>query len=479
MENFILYLIRTSIALAAFYLAYLLLFKKGKHFLFNRVYLTGSMLISFLIPLITFYVDAPHQPLMVDLPATQLQTELNADINLLGQILNWQLIAGLIFISGFLGFLFRLIAGHLKAHTIIKRTEKEILNDIHFRVSDEDIHPFSYFNQIVIPSDILKRSYLNVILQHEQVHVKEQHTIDVCIAELLFLFQWFNPFAWLLKDAIKDNLEFLTDDRIIRHADRQSYQLAMVMLVGKSGVPPFLTALNGSQLKNRIIMMKTKNQNKGQLTRKLLLLPLLTLLIITLSNREFKAQIPSQESKTVSGKVTSKETGKPIPTVAVVVKGKLVGTITDAEGNYIIKLEADDSSLVFSFPGYEKQEIALNNRTQIDVQLQKSPGTTHLSVKGYAGHPEIKKAEGSLKDTAAAPIQNRTMIRDNKSGSKDTLYPLFIIDGVKMGRSSGDQLLPPSDQIESISVLKQDKGIEQYGVDGKEGVIIITTKKKK
>ncbi|MGV8095583.1 MAG: M56 family metallopeptidase [Mangrovibacterium sp.] len=250
MENFILYLIRTSIAQAAFYLAYLLLFKKGKHFLFNRIYLTGSMLVSFLIPLITFYVDAPQRPLMVDLPATQLQTELNADI--FGQPLSWQLIAGLIFISGFLGFLFKLIAGHLKTRIIIKRTEKEILNDIHFLISKEDIHPFTYFNQIVIPSDILKRSYLNIILQHEQVHVKEQHTIDVCIAELLFLFQWFNPFVWLLKDAIKDNLEFLTDDRIIRYADRQSYQLAMVMLAGKSG---------GTTIFNRVKRITIKKQD--------------------------------------------------------------------------------------------------------------------------------------------------------------------------------------------------------------------------
>ncbi|MGV8095582.1 MAG: carboxypeptidase-like regulatory domain-containing protein [Mangrovibacterium sp.] len=161
------------------------------------------------------------------------------------------------------------------------------------------------------------------------------------------------------------------------------------------------------------------------------------------------------------------------------VKGKPVGTITDAEGTYIIRLEADDSSLVFSSPGYEKQEIALNNQTQIDVQLQKSSGTTHLSVKGYAGHPEIKKAEDPLKDTTRTNFRDQIITRNNKSGLKDTLYPLFIIDGVKMGRSRGNQFLPPADQIESISVLKEDKWIGQYGVDGKDGVIIITTKKKK
>ena len=501
------YLLRVSIALAAFYLAYLLLFQKKKYFRFNRLYLAGSMLISYFIPLITIQVDAPRVPAYPNILVPQVQTSPEPVIHFFWEIFNWEQLVAALFLFGSFIFLIRLAAGHLRALALIRRARRESLNGIPCLVSDEDIHPFTYFNQVIIPSDSLKTPYLNMILQHEQIHVKEQHTIDVCMAELLFLFQWFNPFAWLIKDAVKNNLEFLADDCVIRHADRQSYQLSMVMLAGKSGVPPFLTALNGSQLKNRIMMMKTKHKSNG-LVRKFLLLPLLTLLVITLSNREFRAEANSPETKTVSGKVTGKETGKPIATVAVLVKGKPVGTITDPEGNYIIKLEDHDTTLVYKFPGYQTTEVAVGAQSRVDVQLEKTPGTTHIEVAGYRAKPKIThqdsvKVKVNIRDSARVNVgitESYIILRDTMTtghqdsvrvkvsespvilrnkDSKDTIYPLIVIDGVKMRKGMSDKLMPPPENIESISVLKDESSTTLYGKEGKNGVIIITTKKKK
>ncbi len=264
MEDLLFYLLRASISLAAFYLAYLLLFQKRKHFRFSRIYLAGTMLISFFIPLITFQVEAPPQPAYPDIPVQQVQASPETAVRFFWEVISWEKVTAAVFVFGFVILLIHLAVGHLRALALIKRARRESLNGISCLVSNEDIHPFTYFNRIVIPSDSLKASYLDMILQHEQVHVKEQHTIDVCIAEFLFLFQWFNPFAWLMRDAVRNNLEFLADDHVIRHADPQGYQMAMVTIAGKSGVPPFLTALDGSQLKNRIIMMKTKHTGKNK-----------------------------------------------------------------------------------------------------------------------------------------------------------------------------------------------------------------------
>lgn len=475
MEAISLYLLRVSVALTAFYLAYQLLFRKGKHFRFNRIYLGSSMVISYLIPLITIRKEAPVLiPDRTLLPANETISTAGNSI----QAIPWELIAAIIFTAVLLGFAVKLAAGHLRAWYIIKRTEKYVMEEIRFRVSKEDIHPFSYFNLIVIPAGILKNPDLPIILQHEWIHVKEKHTIDVCVAELLLLFQWFNPFAWLMRNAVKNNLEYLTDDRIIQHADSRHYQLAMVTLAGKRGVPPFLNALNGSQLKKRIIMMKSKRKTKRQLIRKLLVLPLLTLLVLTLSNKEFRAQPALQGTKTITGKVTGKETGKPIPTAAVVIKGKPVGTITDAEGNYIINLDTADSVLVVSFPGYEKQEIKLDNRTRIDVILQQKPGTTHLTVNEAGNQPQREKPDVQKKEATKQPTENQIIIR-NKEGAQDTIHPLFIIDGVKMKKGTTSKVMPPADQIESIEVLKKEISTSKYGPDAKEGVVIVTTKKKK
>lgn len=500
------YLLRVSIALAAFYLAHLLLFQKKKYFRFNRIYLAGSMLISYFIPLVTFRVDASPVPAYPDIQVQQVQSQPEPVFHFLWETVSWEQLVAVLVLSGSFIFLIRLTAGHLRALVLIRRARKESLNGVSCLISDEDIHPFTYFRQIILPSDTLESPYLNMILQHEQIHVEEQHTIDVCIAEFLFLFQWFNPFAWLIKDAVKNNLEFLADDGVIRHADRQSYQLAMVTLAGKSGVPPFLTALNGSQLKNRIIMMKTKHKSNG-LVRKFLLLPLLTLLVITLSNREFRAEANSPETKTVSGKVTSKETGKPIATVAVLVAGKPVGTITDQEGNYVIKLEDQEATLVYKFPGYQAKEVAVGAQSRVDVQLEKTPGTTHIEVAGYGAKPKIThqdsvKVKVNIRDSARVNVgitESYIILRDTMTkghqdsvrvkvmdspvivrhtDTKDTINPLFVIDGVKMRKGMTTKLMPPAENIESVSVLKDESSTILYGKEGKNGVIIITTKKK-
>lgn len=512
MENLLVYLLRASIAMAAFYLAYLLLFQKRKHFRFNRIYLTGSMLISYCIPLITFEVKAPPVPALVSVPVPQVQASPDTAVRFFWELFSWEQIAVTVFVFGFLIFMIRWVVGHFRALVLIKRARREILDGVSCLVSNENIHPFTYFNRIVIPSDSLKTSYLNLILQHEQIHVKEQHTIDVCIAGFLFLFQWFNPFAWLIKDAVRNNLEFLADDCVIRHADPQSYQLAMVALAGKSGVPPFLTALDGSQLKNRIIMMKTKHKGSG-LIRKFLLLPLLTVLIITLSDREFSAEANSPDTRTVSGKVVSKETGKGLANAAILVKGTQVGTITDQEGNYVLKLGDQDVMLVYQFPGYQTEEVTMGAESRIDVQLSKTPKTTHVEVIGYGVkpkvvHKEIPRVKTEIRDSVRVNkgvrlladdtvktkvkvsklpedsvrvkvgSRKSTFILSNK-GKKDTISPLYIIDGVRMRRGMSSELMPPVETIESISVLKDESSKSLYGDEGDNGVIIITTKKKK
>jgi hypothetical protein len=84
-------------------------------------------------------------------------------------------------------------------------------------VTEKDVHPFSFFNKIVISRKTLNCPNLRMIIDHESIHVKEKHTLDILLTEVLFILQWFNPFVWLIKDAVKNNLEYKTDDKIIKH----------------------------------------------------------------------------------------------------------------------------------------------------------------------------------------------------------------------------------------------------------------------
>ena len=275
-----------------------------------------------------------------------------------------------------------------------------------------------------------------------------------------FLAQWFNPFAWLIKDAIKNNLEYKTDHIIAQNNNPQEYQLAMVGLADKEGVAPFLTALNGSQLKNRIIMMKKKTENKYSIVKQLVVLPLLAILVMGLSNREIRTEIVqpeiqteiSRSEKTIKGKVTG-ENGEPLEGVSVVIKNRPFGTITDQNGNYIIEVKREDKTLIFGFLDIDKKEISIDSKNEINVQL-------NTNKKSKEGEPHYRT--GNLYD-------GTLRIRNSED---EMAKPLFIVDGVE---KEGLEDLSPGDML-SMSVLKDEIAEEFYGTKGKNGVVQIGTK---
>ncbi|KJF44455.1 carboxypeptidase-like regulatory domain-containing protein [Draconibacterium sediminis] len=291
MEDFILYIGKAALALGAFYLAYLALFQHQKHFLFNRIYLPVSFLVSFLIPLITFTKVNYIKPLPVAVSESFAYLPEAAVVNEPQFTFEWYHYLLGIYALGIIVFLLNLLVGHLKAIHIIRFSRLKELFGAQVNLTIKDVHPFSFFSRIVLSEKTLKNPNLKMIVDHEMIHVRERHTLDILFAELLFLFQWFNPFAWLTRDAMRNNLEYLTDHQVAQNHNAEAYQLAMVGLAHKKGVAPFLTALNGSQLKNRIIMMKKKTENRYSLLKQLVVLPLLAILIMGLSNKEIRTEV--------------------------------------------------------------------------------------------------------------------------------------------------------------------------------------------
>nr|WP_319572726.1 carboxypeptidase-like regulatory domain-containing protein [uncultured Draconibacterium sp.] len=291
MEEFLLYIGKAALALGAFYLAYLALFQHQKHFLFNRIYLPVSFLVSFLIPLITFTRVNYIRPLPVASTQSFAYLPEAALANEPQFTLEWYHYLLAIYTFGIVVFLLNLLIGHLKAINIIRFSRLKELFGAQVNLTKKDVHPFSFFSRIVLSEKMLKNPNLKMIVDHEMIHVREHHTFDILFAELLFLFQWFNPFAWLIRDAMRNNLEYLTDHQVAQNHNAEAYQLAMVGLAHKKGVAPFLTALNGSQLKNRIIMMKKKTENRYGLLKQLVVLPLLAILIMGLSNKEVRTEV--------------------------------------------------------------------------------------------------------------------------------------------------------------------------------------------
>jgi TonB-dependent SusC/RagA subfamily outer membrane receptor len=295
METYLIYIGKAAIAACAFYIAFLLLFQNQKHFTFNRIYLPVSLALSFVIPLITFTTVKYIEPVNFDANSFAYLAPVSGEIVQPAFVFEWYHYLFGLYLLGTAGFLFHLLLGHLKAINIIQKSRvQKIFNNL-VNITQKDVHPFSFFSKIVVSEKTLSHPDLEMIVSHENIHVREKHTFDILFTEIIFLLQWFNPFAWLLKDAVKNNLEYLTDHEIAKLYNPQTYQLAMVTLADKQGIAPFLTALNGSQLKNRIVMMKKKTENKYAFVKQLVVLPLLAVLVMGLSNREVKTEVVQLE----------------------------------------------------------------------------------------------------------------------------------------------------------------------------------------
>lgn len=484
MEELLIYMSKAAIALVVFFIAFAALFSQWKNFGFNRLYLSGSLILSFILPLITFTVIRESAPAFVyfgnsgneiiSVPAIEPAQEISI-----------QQVILMIYFAGVVFFLARLLSGHLKAISLLLKSHKNQINGIPLYVYPFEIHPFAFFNKVVVPETALQSKDFQLIFKHELTHIKEIHWLDNLLSEIVCAVQWFNPFAWMMKKALKINLEFMADEKVISVTDAETYQMALVSMANTQHVNTFLTALNSSDLKTRIKMMKMKTRGKYVLARQILVLPLLAILVMGLANREVKtvfvqpeksgkinslqtehqnnqeirfidrtnapsvlsgSKTGTKNEKIITGKVTN-EKGLPIEGASVEVKGRKHGVITDKKGNYSIDIQPDDEILIFGYLFSDKKEVKLDGKTEIDVQLQTDGNS---ATDGVFLHNSFRM----------------------KTNGGTLAKPIYIVDGKEVADVNG---INPEDIVQ-IDVLKDQSGYNLYGEKGRNGVVIITTK---
>ena len=242
----------------------------------------------------------------------------------------------------------------------------------------------------------------------------------------------------------------------------------------------------------------------------------------TLESKRAPKEIAIAAENTVKGKVTD-EKGENLPGVNITVKGSQRGTSTNSNGEYSIAVADDKAVLVFSFVGYESQEVRVGNRVNLNLTLkvdnkaleevvvtalgisreQKSLGYSVGKVKGEALRTVTQEnvvnalagrvAGVQVNQTGVVGSSTSIVIRGATSLSSDN-QPLFVIDGVPVQNSMSNMRVlgdrnevdygnPISDlnpdDIESVSVLKGPSAAALYGSRAGNGVILINTKKGK
>lgn len=207
---------------------------------------------------------------------------------------------------------------------------------------------------------------------------------------------------------------------------------------------------------------------------------------------------------TITGKVTLQAEGEALPGVTIIEKGTTNGAVTDINGDYSINTPVG-STLVFSFLGFDSQEILVGNQSVINVQLaETSSDLEEVVVVGY-GIQKKSVVTGAISSVRASDLENQPINRveqalqgrtsgltvaasSGQPGSSSTIRirglttlgnnnPLWVVDGVVVD-NGGIGYLNQSD-IESIEVLKDASSQAIYGARAAAGVILVTTKKGK
>src|SRR5699024_6993588 len=232
-------------------------------------------------------------------------------------------------------------------------------------------------------------------------------------------------------------------------------------------------------------------------------IPVLLLTLLTVFVVDTNARNSEKQQETITGTITDAETGQKLPGVNILVKGTTTGTSTDAEGNYELTVSSLQDTLVFSFIGYQTQEIPIDGRTQLDVSLEKKSLTgEELVVVGY-GTQQESDLTGSVSSIKSEDLMERqptsveealsgkiagmnvstnsgrpgggTRVRIRGYGSINaTNDPLYVVDGVV--QTTGISTINPNN-IESVEVLKDASSTAIYGTRGSNGVVLITTKR--
>ena len=268
MNSFINYIIESGISLGLFSLLFFLFLRRETYLKLNRFFLLAAMAFSVILPLLhipVFSQKIIKLPQLIQPYSNVLESVSVYSTSVSGSIVDLLTTSqwiGLIYLLGFTFFLIRLMIRILQIRKIINDGELSREDGISIVVVEKKICPFSFLNFIFVSDDFKIQSGWEKMMAHEMEHVHQGHSFDVLILEILTALQWFNPFFWMLKRALKENHEYLADRAVIeKSGDSGNYKkLLLNQFVGDQLV--IANNFNYSLIKNRMKMMSKIKSSK-------------------------------------------------------------------------------------------------------------------------------------------------------------------------------------------------------------------------
>ena len=510
------YIIRLSLSLAVIYLFYRFILRPLTFYSWNRWYLFGYSLAAFVIPFINInpFLSsvAPGQANVINMiPVIDRRVIESTSWFRIHDSASWILVA---IISGVLIMLVRFVIQFISYRKL--RRSAILLSDAPVKIFqvNKSIVPFSFGNAIFINREQHGEAEMQEIIRHEFIHIRQKHSADMMFAEILCILNWYNPFAWLIRKVICQNLEFIADQQVLRFGlDKKEYQYLLLKVAGGASFS-LTNQFNFSFLHKRIAMMNKMHSARVHLVKFLFVLPLLAVLLLsfrekievmlqvsadegaqsnfnnaettrqlfdlqlndtvptgsrgdTLQTIRLKTAISWKDSSTI---LLSKNQKQPLFIVDEIVQE--YGFVEKLDPNSISRVEVLKDKQALQYGAAGKHGVV--RIYMKPVKHISSPKNQVLQVTVSSGN-QLKLR--NMADTSSIEADSIIILNNHSEYMETTPKSevMIIVDGVKYAKGVGLNTINPN-TIESISVLKDASAVSLYGPDASNGVLIITTR---
>jgi len=331
MNNLLSYFIEANLYLACFYLLYQILLAKDKHFRFNRAFLLGGIFLSLGLPLLTINISSPETMegyiILPVITITEVQTES------VGFILKWWHIIGIIYLIGVVFYMTKLLwqMAQIIRKLPLLNSSREKREGYTLVTTNGEIPTCSFFKYLFwdktakISSEEQKQ-----IFEHELAHIRQWHSIDVLLVEVLRAIFWFNPAIHMIKSRITEVHEYLADHQATKQINVEDYSKLLTLQIFRNFDFALSNNFHKNQVVKRIRMLKSAS-SKSLWLNVVLLVPVITLLIglFSFNVKEFNTDSDNILSNSASEQVELAQPVLEFPNEIITSESKEIFTIVE------------------------------------------------------------------------------------------------------------------------------------------------------
>ena len=484
MEELATYLLKSAAVLAVFVLIYHFLLRRLTFFQANRFFLLFGLVASIIFPLIeitqTVYVSAPAPvetiPATLYTPTAYVLEQKPEAIPVQETGFDFTTLLYCLYVAIGLFFLGKIAIELTSLARLIRSGEKVRIEQFFLVSLSRKLTPFSFFHYICHSKNEKKTPEFDLIIDHEKVHARQWHSLDVIISNLYRAVFWFNPLAWWVKNQITENLEFIADaEAKAANSSSISYERTLLSVLASQPQPALANNFFTPSIKKRIVMLQKETSARWHAYKYALILPVIVVFLYSFNVVE-KIEYIKEKSEPVS--IANSPAESIIEVYASMTQDSL-NRIKDQisnDFNYSIAFEEvlrNDSGLITQINVIGKFKNQKNRNSFVvgdgDIPIQSfylDAKKDQIEVTGIDDEISLILSEAGTKVIDLKQESETSIIDKEKMGDN----PLFVFEDQKVNFKE----MPEGVTIkaDSVEMLLPKEAMKQFGPKAADGAYI-------